>query len=209
MGAAFTLFDGVRLDHFRGFADYYAIPYGESTARVGRWLDGPGMAFINAMKQVAQGRCIIAEDLGDLSDKARGLLSWSGLPGMKVLQFAFGSGAGNAYLPHNYAPNCVCYAGTHDNDTTAGWLAEADEAVLAQLTDYAGCADVPGVLRLGHSSVAELFIAQLQDYLGLDTHHRMNTPGTGKDNWQFRLLPGELTDQLAETICNMTRTFGR
>ena len=207
--AAFELFDGIRLDHFRGFADYWSVPAGEKTAKNGRWLDGPGMAFVNAVKEEAQGRLIIAEDLGDLSEKARKLLFDSGFPGMKVLQFAFGSGPYNAYLPHNYNANCVCYPGTHDNDTTAGWLKTLDPHVKEQLELYAGSATLTSLLRLGAGSVAELFVVQLQDYLDLDSDCRMNTPGVSGGNWGFRLLKGELTGALAEKIRTLTQVFGR
>jgi len=214
MRSASTLFDCVRIDHFRGLSSYWSVDADAKTARYGVWLDGPGADFVETIKAAFPQLEIIAEDLGYLNDEVRALLAESGFPGMKVLQFAFDAREPSNYLPHTYNRHCVCYAGTHDNTTTAGWFTEADPADVAMATRYLGLNEregyVWGVLRGGMGSVADLFIAQMQDYLGLDSSARMNTPGTlGGNNWRWRLLPGEFTEQLADRIGGMTRLYGR
>ena len=154
----------------------------------------------------------IAEDLGILTDAVHQLREEAGLPGMKVLQFAF-SGPDNAYLPHHYKPGCICYTGTHDNDTAVGWYTHASEEERAFVETYLGASDAESarraLLRCGQGSVAELFVAQMQDYLGLGSEARLNVPGVAEGNWCWRLLPGQATEALAEEIHAMTAAFSR
>lgn len=213
VAAAAELFDALRIDHFRGFESYWSIPYGDATAERGAWEKGPGLHLINALKEAFPRLPIIAEDLGVLTDGVRELLAASGYPGMKVLQFAFGAGDQNDYLPHTYGRNSVCYTGTHDNDTLAGWLETASEHELAHMNAYLGLNDEEGpawgVLRGGLSSVASLFIAPMQDYLGLCTNCRMNRPSTLGSNWAWRLERGACTGELAQRIRRLTALYGR
>lgn len=214
MQAASELFDAVRIDHFRGLSSYWEVPVGEATARNGRWAEGPGIAFVDALKSRFPQMEIIAEDLGYLTDDVRTLVDASGFPGMKVLQFAFDAREPSNYLPHTYPRHCVCYTGTHDNTTAAGWFDEASAEDAAFAVRYLGLNRDEGyhwgLIRGGMGSVADLFVAQMQDYLGLDACARMNTPGTvGENNWRWRLLEGELTSALAERIAELCRMYGR
>lgn len=209
---AVKLFDAIRLDHFRAFESYWAVPAGAKTARDGAWEPGPGMDLLRVLTSWFYQTAYIAEDLGLLTDEVHRLREASGLPGMRVLEFAF-SGPSNLYLPHQYPRHCVCYTGTHDNDTAAGWYAAADSAERAFAEQYLGVSGAEPVrralLRAGQGSVAELFIAQMQDYLGLGSEARTNIPGTAEGNWRWRLLPGQASEALAEEIHAMTRTYGR
>ena len=211
-GAA-RLYDVIRIDHFRGFASYWAVPYGSPTAKTGRWVKGPGLDLLNVLTGWFHGIRFIAEDLGEPSPDVTKLLADSGLPGMRVLEFAFSPTADSAYLPHNCVENCVCYAGTHDNAPLALWRQEADPADIAFAKEYLGLNDEEGfnrgIIRGGMSSVAKLFVAQMQDYLELGAGHRTNEPGTQSGNWQWRMLPGELTPELAQRIRKLTRIYGR
>ena len=210
-GAA-RLFDVIRIDHFRGLESYWAVPAEAETARMGSWEKGPGMDLLGVLSSWFQGIAFIAEDLGILTEGVHQLREESGLPGMKVLEFAF-SDPSNDYLPHNYQPHCVCYTGTHDNDTAAGWYASAPQRERAFAEKYLGVSGAENVrlalLRAGQGSVAELFVAQMQDYLGLGSESRINVPGVGKGNWRWRLLPGCTTEGLAEEIRSMTSFYGR
>lgn len=209
---ASKLFDVIRIDHFRGLESYWAVPAGAETARTGAWEKGPGMDLLGVLTSWFQGVSFIAEDLGILTDAVHKLREDSGLPGMKVLEFAF-SDPSNAYLPHNHRTNCVCYTGTHDNDTAAGWYAAAPKGERAFAEKYLGVSGAENVrkalLRAGQSSVAELFVAQMQDYLGLGSESRINIPGVASGNWRWRLLPGQITAELGEEIRSMTALFGR
>ncbi|MEN6417858.1 MAG: 4-alpha-glucanotransferase, partial [Clostridiaceae bacterium] len=203
-----------RIDHFRGLSSYWSVTAGAKTARDGVWVQGPGIDFVNTIKAACPQMAVIAEDLGYLTDEVRSLLSDSGFPGMKVLQFAFDSREPSNYLPHTYGRHCVCYAGTHDNTTTAGWFTEADSLAVSYAAQYLGLNEregyVWGMLRGGMGSVSDLFVSQMQDYLGLDAQGRMNIPGTlGGNNWRWRLLPGEFTEELIEKIAAMTTLYGR
>ncbi len=213
VAAAAELFDTLRIDHFRGFESYWSVPYGDETAERGNWEKGPGLDLIHALNEALPNLSIIAEDLGVMTDEVRALLSDAGFPGMKVLQFAFDSGEKNDYLPHNYVENCVCYTGTHDNNTLMGWLDEASESDRAFIKEYLGLNAEEGwhwgVIRGGLSSVARLFVAPMQDYLGLGANCRMNRPSTLGGNWEWRLLPGECTDALAAKIRRHTEIYGR
>lgn len=213
IGGAARLYDVIRIDHFRGFESYWAVPYGEKNAKIGRWVKGPGMKLVGVLSGWFQDLDFIAEDLGLLTDDVRQLLRDSGFPGMKVLEFAFAPGEPSSYLPHTYDPHCVCYAGTHDNTTLVGWENEAAQEDVAMARQYLGLNDAEGfhwgILRGGMSSVADLFVAQMQDYLGLGADARMNTPGTPDGNWQWRMLPGQITPTLTRRIAEMTSLYGR
>ena len=213
IAGASRLYDILRIDHFRGLESYWAVPRGETTAKIGRWVKGPGMDLIGVLTEKFPNIQFIAEDLGYLTPEVRQLLADSGLPGMKVLQFAFDSREAANYLPHTYPRHCVCYAGTHDNSTLMGWKDEAAPADIAMAREYLGLHDGEGfnwgVLRGGQSSVADLFIAQMQDYLGLGSEARMNTPGILGSNWQWRMLPGQITEELTARIARMTSLYGR
>ena len=156
---------------------------------------------------------IIAEDLGDLSPGVYRLLRRTGYPGMKILQFAFDSGEENDYLPHNYEKNCVVYTGTHDNDTALGWLASASEQDAGFAADYCRLSKAEGyhwgLIRTAYASVSFLAVAQMQDFLGLPSQCRMNTPSTTQGNWQWRMLPGAATPELAKKIRTLTALYGR
>ena len=207
------LYDILRIDHFRGLESYWAVPYGETTAKIGRWVKGPGMDLVGVLTGWFPNIQFIAEDLGYLTPEVRQLLADSGLPGMKVLEFAFDSREPSNYLPHTYTNHCVCYAGTHDNAPLMIWKEEAAKEDIAMAVQYLGLNDGEGfhwgVLRGGMSSVADLFVAQMQDYLGLGKGSRMNVPGILGGNWQWRMLPGQITPELTERIADMTRMYGR
>ena len=211
--AAGQLYDMVRIDHFRGFARYWSVPADASTAKNGRWVDGPGIALIDALRQGAPQVSLVAEDLGKPTPDVMELLLASGLPGMKVLQFAFDGREDNEHLPHGIPVNCVCYTGTHDNAPLGAWFAEESPTCLALARSYVGLNDeegqVWGMVRQGMSSPATLFFAQMQDYLELGPESRINTPGTMDGNWRWRLRPGQLTADLARRIADITRLYGR
>ena len=213
IAGASRLYDILRIDHFRGLESYWAVPYGETTAKIGHWVKGPGMDLIGVLTEKFPNIQFIAEDLGYLTPEVRQLLADSGLPGMKILQFAFDSREAANYLPHTYPRNCVCYAGTHDNSTLMGWKNDAAPADIAAAREYLGLNEEEGfhwgILRGGQSSVADLFVAQMQDYLGLGSEARMNTPGILGGNWQWRMLPGQITEDLTKRIARMTSLYGR
>lgn len=204
------LFDAIRMDHFRAMASYWLVPAGAETAKEGRWETGPGMDLVGVLTSWFPNLRFIAEDLGMLTPDVGQLLAASGLPGMKVLEFAF-SGPDNAYLPHNCVKECVLYTGTHDNAPIALWCAEAAEHELAYAKRYLGAETADGLrralLRAGQTSVADTFVAQMQDYLG-DTG-RTNIPGTATGNWRWRMAPGAASPALAEEIYRLTLDAGR
>ena len=210
---ASRLFDVIRIDHFRGLESYWAVPYGAETAREGRWRKGPGMDLVGVLTQWFHGLDIIAEDLGFLTPEVHQLLRDSGLPGMKVLEFAFDAREPSNYLPHTYERNCVCYVGTHDNETVMQWREQADRADVTFARKYLGLNEAEGfhwgMIRGGMSSVADTFVVQMQDYLGLGAEGRMNTPGTLGNNWRWRLLPGEASPALARKIRRYAHMYGR
>lgn len=207
------LYDVLRIDHFRGLESYWAVPYGEKTAKIGRWVKGPGMDLMGVLLNWFPNIQFIAEDLGYLTPEVHELLRDSGLPGMKVLQFAFDSREPSDYLPHTYPRNCVCYAGTHDNTTIMAWRDEAKPEDYDMAVKYLGLNEEEslnwGMIRGGMTSVADLFVAQMQDYLGLGVESRMNTPGIADGNWQWRMEPDAIDENLAERIAEMTRFAGR
>ncbi len=213
VAGASKLYDVLRIDHFRGFESYWAVPYGEKTARVGRWIKGPGMELVGMLTSWFGDVQFIAEDLGVLTPAVKELLADSGLPGMKVLEFAFGVDEPGDYLPHRHPVNCVCYAGTHDNETLLEWRDAADPYELAFAEEYLGINEKEGfcggVLRGGLASTAALFVAQLQDWLELGKEARVNTPGTASGNWRWRLLPGQASEELAKKIEHKCALYGR
>lgn len=214
LAAAERLYDIVRLDHFRGFASYWATPYGEPTAKNGRWVKGPGLDFINAMKKAIPELELIVEDLGFLTDEVIRLRDASGFPGMKVLGFAFDSEEPSEYLPHCYHANTVCYTGTHDNMPMRQWLETSDPKAVAYATEYMHLTKqeghVWGVIRTAMSSVSDTCIVLMQDYLDLGGQGRMNEPGTRSDaNWTWRAAPGSFSDGLADKIHRMASLYGR
>lgn len=210
---AFTIYDMLRIDHFRGFESYYAIPAGESTARNGRWRKGPGYALFAAVDQALGKRPILAEDLGFLTDGVRRLLADCGYPGMKVLQFAFDSREESDYLPHNFPRNCVAYTGTHDNNTIIGWFQNAPREDAAKAKDYMRLHEGESAPRCMLStlwaSVADLTIAQMQDLLELGSEARMNTPGTAGGNWQWRMVPKTELSEISCWLRHITALYGR
>ena len=212
--AAGRLYDVVRMDHFRGLEAYWAVPYGEETARNGRWVKGPGMDFILQVKRQLPQLRLIAEDLGFLTQEVLDMRDESGFPGMKVLEFAFDSLEDSAYLPHNYPVNSVCYTGTHDNMTLRQWFAALPEAVAAYAAAYMSLTGeegpVWGTIRTAMGSVSELCMIQLQDYLELGGEARMNFPGTMTDcNWTWRVGYDIINRNLAQRIYCLTKLYGR
>ena len=210
---SFTLYDIVRIDHFRGFDEYYAIPYGDKTAEYGKWEEGPGYDLFRVMKNRLGKKQVIAEDLGFLTPSVLRLVKDTGYPGMKVLHFAFNAGGGSEYLPHNYVKNCVVYTGTHDNDTTLGWyrsMNRADRQFTREYLNIRRGQELNWVLiRAALSSVADTAIIPMQDYLGLGSEARINMPSTLGDNWKWRMYEEEASEELAMKIRAMTRLYGR
>lgn len=217
MAHLFKQVDVVRLDHFRGFEAYWAIPASEPTAIAGSWQPGPGQAFFDTLRErldTGAGELpIIAEDLGLITPQVTALREACGLPGMRILQFAFGGGSDNPYLPHNHTPDTVAYTGTHDNDTTLGWWQHARAAERTHVHAYLGPhveAEPHWSLILATSqSVARTAIFPFQDVLGLDTRHRMNTPGVAEGCWTWRFDWQQVGHQPAERLRAMTLAHGR
>lgn len=209
----YRLYDTVRIDHFRGFDEYYFIPYGDTTAEFGHWEKGPGYDIFKVMKEKIGKKPVIAEDLGFLTPSVIKLVQKTGYPGMKILQFAFDSREESDYLPHNYSNNSVVYTGTHDNDTTMGWyrlLNRQDKGFAKRYLNIKATKDIHWeFIRAALSSVADTAIIPIQDYLGLGTEARINTPSTLGENWKWRLKEGQLDAGLAERIRKMTKLYGR
>lgn len=208
----FQLFDIVRIDHFRGFVANWEIPASEKTAERGKWVDGPKDDLFNAVLQNLGRLPIIAEDLGFIVSEVVVLRDQFQFPGMKILQFAFGSGSDNSFLPHRYAPNCVVYTGTHDNDTTCGWYQTASDAEKLFMKKYV---NVDGqdihwsLMRLGSQSVADLAIFPFQDVLGLGAEARMNYPGKSTGNWEWRFTWDEVRPEHAQRLLELSTLYGR
>ena len=209
--------DIVRIDHFRGFAGYWEIPASEPTAIHGRWRPGPGAALFEAVEAALGALPIIAEDLGIITPDVTALRERLGLPGMRILQFAFGEGGlednANAYLPHNYERNTVVYTGTHDNDTTQGWWRQASPALRRQVLDYLGTESDQDIhwqlIRAACASVADLAIHPLQDVLGLGAAHRMNLPGQGDGHWEWRFTWAQVQPGHAGRLAHLARLYRR
>ena len=218
LGHCFDLFDIVRIDHFRGFDEYYSIPYGMKDATIGEWEKGPGIELFRAMENALGKKDVIAEDLGFITDSVRELLAESGYAGIKVLEFAFDArdtGSSNDYLPHNYPKNCVAYTGTHDNQTLISWFETISEEERKAVRNYLCDKYTPDdelnmpLISLIMMSVAKICIVPIQDYLGYNDDTRINTPSTLGTNWRWRLKKGELSEKLKNEVLQMTKRYGR
>ncbi len=218
MWYSFRLYDVVRIDHFRGFDEYFTIPVSSGLAKDGKWEKGPGIDLFNALKANLGEQNVIVEDLGFMTDSVRQLVLQTGYPNMKVLQFAFDvddTAGASEYLPHNYSNNCYVYTGTHDNETLYGWfmgMPKAQKKVIREYLSDDFTADeqmYKQLIRLAMMCGAKTCIIPAQDWLGLDNASRMNTPGTVRTNWSWRLLPGQLTRELGREVLKVTKRFGR
>ena len=210
----FQLYDTLRIDHFRGFDEYFAVPYGDGNAQNGRWRPGPGIHFFQAVNRALGRKDIIAEDLGFLTPSVKKLLKDSGFPGMKVLELAFDSrDPDSGYLPYGYPAHCVVYTGTHDNDTIQGWMASAPKEDVSYAKAYLRLSKQEGyhwgMMRSAWASAADLAVMQFQDLLGLGSGARINTPSTLGGNWQWRTLPGTFDEKLARRLYRETRVYQR
>lgn len=211
---ATELYDTVRIDHFRGFDTYYSIPYGEKTAVRGRWRKGPGLSLFKKIKQELGDVDIIAEDLGYLTESVIKLLKGTGYPGMKVLHFAFYGGTDATYLPHNHVPNSIVYTGTHDNETTKGWLENLGTKPRKLLLEYIGRDFnkdnmVWEIIRLAYMSVSKTAIIPMQDFLELGNEARINTPSTLGGNWEWRMTKKDFSKKLAKKIRKFAELYDR
>lgn len=213
MRAMLALFDLVRIDHFIGFANYYAVPAGAKTARDGEWRSGSGIGLFQQLARALPALPIVAEDLGAAMLKVQKLRRECGFAGMKVLGFAFASDETNPHLPHNVSADTVLYTGTHDNDTTLGWWQKAGEGERRFAADYLGLGEDGGICRAlikaAYNSAADMVIIPMQDFLELGSEARMNTPGTVGGNWQWRVLPGQLGGALADELRSLNEAYGR
>lgn len=213
IGHCYKLYDVVRIDHFRGFDEYYAIPYGNPTAEIGEWRKGPGYELFETMKRELGDKKVIAEDLGYLTPSVIKLVKKTGFPGMKILQFAFDSREESDYLPHNYTKNCIVYTGTHDNETTRGWFDNLPRADKKFCKEYLGIHyakdAVWELIRAAFASVSDTAIIPMQDYLELDMSARVNTPSTLGGNWVWRMKKDALTDELCGKMHDFARIYGR
>ncbi|MCI8747465.1 MAG: 4-alpha-glucanotransferase [Lachnospiraceae bacterium] len=211
----FKLYDTVRIDHFRGFDEYYSIPYGDKDAVNGTWMPGPGKELFETLEKKLGKLDIIAEDLGFVTDSVRELLDATGFPGMKVLQLAFDERESANYLPYTHTSNCVVYTGTHDNNTTRGWYNDIDEGCKMFIRDYINKPDIIeeniswNMASLAMSSVANLCIIPMQDYLNLGSSARINTPSVLGNNWEWRLTKNSIGDRILGRIRNLAVTYGR
>ncbi|MBQ2746107.1 MAG: 4-alpha-glucanotransferase [Clostridia bacterium] len=210
---ALKLYDIVRIDHFRGFESFYAIPFGSKTAEAGSWVKGPGVQFFRSLERQLGKIPVIAEDLGFLTESVREMLKSSGFPGMKVLQFAFDTREGGDYLPHNYTKNSVVYTGTHDNNTILGWLAEMPAATIKHAKKYlsagTGKRFADAMIKAAMMSVSDTCILMMPDLLYEDEKGRINIPSTVGGNWVWRAEKNEINDQLAEKLLVLTKLYGR
>jgi len=213
MRAQLELFDIVRIDHFRGFEACWEIPAEEETAINGRWVRSPGEALLQSLNEAFSGLPLVAEDLGFITDEVNALRQRFHLPGMRILQFAFGSGANNPYLPHNYERNTVVYTGTHDNDTTLGWYNALADETRKDIENYLGYAPnktMPWpLIRLALASVANMAVIPLQDVLELGSEGRMNVPGTTEGNWCWRFSEDAMTAELSSRLHELIGCYGR
>ena len=211
-----TLFDGVRIDHFRGLEAYFSIPRGAKTAREGRWVKGPGRDFIKAIREIAGDRLIIAEDLGDITPAVESLRKYSRFPGMRVFQFGFLEDEESIHLPHNYKEDSVAYSGTHDNNTLLGFVWESDTDNRRRMLDYCNCNEgedwnlcCEKIIKTLLSSPASTVIFPVQDLLVYGADTRMNTPGTATDNWQYRITKAQFSSLPREKFRYLNSLYGR
>ncbi len=207
------LFDTLRIDHFRGFEAFWSVPAGDETAEHGKWVKGPAMELFNAINKVLGDVPIIAEDLGVITDGVRELLKSTGYPGMKVLEFAFVKRYNSDYLPFNHRENCICYTGTHDNDTLLGWLSGESEENLKYIYRFTRTAEplacVDAIVDLAWASRAKLCVVPMQDLLRLGSEARMNTPSVDQGNWTWRMPSDSLSDGLSKRLRELNETFFR
>ena len=213
ISAMAALYDIVRIDHFRGFDSYYAIPAKDDTAKNGTWKEGPGMDLFRALEKKLGKLPIIVEDLGFLTPSVHKLLKDSGFPGMKVIQFAFDSREDSDYLPHNYPKHCVVYTGTHDNDTCMGWIKTAPKQAVKYAKEYLNLTKEEGynwgLMRGAWSSVADMAIVPMQDLIGLGSEARINTPSTIGNNWKWRATADQIDNKLAKKLLKYMVMYGR
>jgi 4-alpha-glucanotransferase len=205
-------YDLVRIDHFRGFEGYWEVPSTEKTAVKGRWVKAPGEALFAELSRSLGQLPIIAEDLGVITAEVEALRDRFHFPGMKILQFAFGSGADNAYLPHNHVRESVVYTGTHDNDTTVGWFASLKDKERERVLNYLNISrdEMPwGLIRTALASVADMAVVPLQDILSLDSSARMNIPGVARGNWSWRFRKGDIDERQTRLLRELTELYGR
>ena len=211
--AIFAYVDVTRIDHFRGFDAYWAVKRGQKTAMEGEWIKAPGTALFEVINEKFGNLPIIAEDLGVITPEVEALRDRFEFPGMKILQFAFGAGPGDPFLPFNYVRNCVVYTGTHDNDTTVGWFNQLQHYEKDEVLRYLGCIDPQGIhwslIRMGWISIANLAIVPFQDLLGLGTDARMNFPGKAEGNWGWRYRREALNWDVRDRLKNITYICGR
>ena len=203
--------DLVRIDHFRGFEAYWEVDADAENAIGGRWIKGPGRDLFDHIRKALGSLSVIAEDLGDITKEVTALRDGLDLPGMRVLQFAFGPDITNPHLPYNHTKQSVVYTGTHDNNTTVGWFEELSEQEQLFVRDYLGSSEpiASALMRLAWQSVADLAVAPVQDILSLGSEARMNVPGVAKGNWEWRLQTGQLTDDVALRLRQLTVLYGR
>ena len=210
---AAKLYDVLRIDHFRGFESYYTIPFGNTDAVKGKWRKGPNKALFQTAKKALGELNIIAEDLGFITPGVRKMLDALGYPGMKVLQFGFDSDPDNEHLPHNFkTPHCIAYTGTHDNQTLRGWVETADKKTIKYAKSYLRCkkSQIPDeMVAACWQSIAEIAVAQMQDFLHAPASGRMNTPSVLGGNWMYRTSSDQFTPELAKEIRKLNRTYGR
>ena len=215
MDHTLEMFDGVRIDHFRAVESYWSVPATEKTARNGKWLPGPGMDFVNAIKEGHEDKLIIAEDLGDITDEVRALVDASGFPGMRILQFAFLGDGDSIHQPHNYIQNSIAYTGTHDNNTIFGYLWECSDDERRRMLEYC---NFPGgdwgkasplLIREVFRSVSALAIIPVQDFLMYGSDTRINTPGVAKGNWSYRVTKEQLMNADRQFFKDLNRIYKR
>jgi 4-alpha-glucanotransferase len=212
MRTQLRLFDMVRIDHFRGFEAYWEVPAAEETAMNGTWVKADGDALFARLQQAFGALPLIAEDLGVITEEVDALRQKYGLPGMKVLQFAFDGGPSNPYLPFHHGRDSVCYTGTHDNDTTLGWYQSLDEGQRQHVDDYLGQSQEPmpwPMIRAALGSRADLAVVPMQDLMALDGAHRMNRPGVPRGNWQWRFQWDQVDEGLAQRVAHLVELYGR
>lgn len=208
----FKLYDVLRLDHFRGYAGYWSVPYGEPTAINGEWKQTPGKKLFEILFNIKNQLPIIAEDLGTITDDVKELMQHYHIPGMKILQFAFDSDAKNEFLPHHYTTECIAYTGTHDNNTARGWYGEASKKTKKFARQYLNCKKKNihhGMMRATWASIASIAIAPMQDLLGTGGEGRMNFPGTMADNWEWRLPANWQHEKIKKYLKKITLLYGR
>ncbi len=215
MALSLSLFDGVRIDHFRAFESFWAVPSTEKTARNGKWVKGPGMKLVNAIKSVAGDKLIIAEDLGDITKEVYELVEESGFPGMRVFQFGF-LGGETPHKPHNYINNSIAYSGTHDNNTLLGYLWETPEDIKRDVMNYCSCdfnlwneKGCSAIIKTIMASNAGLTIFPVQDLLGYGNDTRLNVPGRAEGNWLYRITKEQLNLIDTKNYNYLNRLYGR